>query len=148
MVLCLSFVFIIGFLCYVFFPCSPPRYFIERLFTDPHHLSGFFLFNGLQNMWDGFSVVGGGAFPSLHVGISTVALIYAYRYRRLSGLYYGIWIAYIPLVASLWFSTVYLRHHWVIDIFAGWLVAILSYFLAESSLRLWHNLRMRFSITR
>lgn len=70
-------------------------------------------------MWDGFSVISGGAFPSLHVGISTVALIYAYKYRYFSKLYYGIWILYIPLVTSLWFSTVYLRHHWVIDIFCG-----------------------------
>ncbi len=146
MVLALSFTFVIGFLCYTFFPCSPPRFYIEHLYTDPHRLSGIFLFNQLQGMWDNLSVVSGGAFPSLHVGISSVALIYAYKYRNLSRLYTVIWYLYIPLVTSLWFSTVYLRHHWVIDIFAGWAVAIGSYFLAERLLKVWLKLRRRFAL--
>ena len=146
MVLCLTFSFIIGFLCYVFFPCSPPRYFMHDVFTHPHHLSGVFLFNKLQGMWDGFSVIGGGAFPSLHVGISTVALIYAYKFRNMTRLNTFLWYLYIPLVTSLWVSTVYLRHHWFIDIAAGWAVAFLSYVLAELSLKRWNKLRMQFSM--
>lgn len=146
MVLCLTFVFIIGFLCYVFFPCSPPRYFMPDAYTHPHRLSGIFLYNQLQGMWDGFSVIGGGAFPSLHVGISSVALIYAYRFRNMTRLNTVIWYLYIPLVTSLWVSTVYLRHHWFIDILAGWVVAFLSYFLAERSLKMWNKLRMQFSL--
>jgi len=143
MVLCLTFVFIIGFLCYVLFPCSPPRYFIKDLFTNPHHLTGLFVYNRLQDMWDGFSVIGGGAFPSLHVGLSSVALIYAYKYRHFSKLYYWIWVIYIPLVTSLWISTVYLRHHWVIDIFAGWIVAAIGYILAKHTIKLWEHLQHR-----
>jgi membrane-associated phospholipid phosphatase len=97
-------------------------------------------------MWDGFSVIGGGAFPSLHVGISTVALLYAYKYRHFSKLYYWMWVLYIPLVTSLWISTVYLRHHWVIDIFAGWIVAAIGYILAKHTIKLWENLQHRASI--
>ena len=96
-------------------------------------------------MWDGFSVVGGGAFPSLHVGISSVALIYAWKYRYFSRLYQVLFYIYIPLVVSLWISTVYLRHHWVIDIFAGWAVAYIGYRLADLSLRKWNRLRRRFA---
>jgi len=147
MVLCISFTFVIGFICYTFFPCSPPRYFMESMYTNPHTLTGFFLYNKLQGMWDGLSVISGGAFPSLHVGISTVALIYAYKYRKISKLNKVIWYLYIPLVTSLWFSTVYLRHHWVVDIIAGWLVAIGSYFLAERLLKIWLHMRKRFSIS-
>lgn len=146
MVLCLTFVFIIGFLCYVFFPCSPPRYFITDLFTNPHRLAGLFVYNNLQGMWDGFSVIGGGAFPSLHVGLSTVALIYAYKFRNFSKLYYWIWICYIPLVTSLWVSTVYLRHHWFIDILAGWIVAFIGYLLAARAIRFWEHLRHRYAL--
>lgn len=146
MVLCLTFSFIIGFLCYVFFPCSPPRYYMPQLYTDPHRLTGLFLYNQLQGMWDGFSVISGGAFPSLHVGISTVALIYAFKFRKMTRLNQFIWYLYIPLVTSLWVSTVYLRHHWFVDILAGWIVAFVSYFLAEWSLRMWNHLRMRFSL--
>jgi len=146
MVLALSFTFIIGFLCYVFFPCSPPRYFMTELYTDPYRLHGIFLYNHLQGMWDGFSVIRGGAFPSLHVGISAVALIYAYKFRNLTKLNKILWYLYIPLVTSLWFSTVYLRHHWVIDIMAGLLVAVFSYVLADRLLRYWDRLRLRFSL--
>lgn len=147
MVLCLSFCFVIGFLCYVFFPCSPPRYFMQELYTDPYRLSGIFLYNHLQGMWDGFSVISGGAFPSLHVGISSVALIYAYKYRNFTRLNKFLWYLYIPMVTSLWFSTVYLRHHWVIDIIAGWLVAIVSYLLADCLLSYSNKLRRRFSLS-
>ncbi|MFH1874568.1 MAG: phosphatase PAP2 family protein [Pseudomonadota bacterium] len=146
MVLALSFTFVIGFVCYTFFPCSPPRFYIEHLYTDPHRLTGIFLFNKLQGMWDNLSVVSGGAFPSLHVGISSVALIYAYKYRNISKLNTVLWYLYIPLVTSLWFSTVYLRHHWVVDIFAGWAVALSSYLLAERLLKVWLKLRKRFAL--
>jgi membrane-associated phospholipid phosphatase len=141
----LTFTFILGFLGYVLFPASPPRYFITELFTHPVQLHGPLLYDRLQGMWDGFSVIGGGAFPSLHVGISTVALIYAWQYRYFSKLYRWIWYLYIPLVISLWVSTVYLRHHWMIDIFAGWAVAYIGYRLADVSLKHWNRLRRRYA---
>jgi len=140
----LTFSFMLGFLGYIFFPASPPRYLIPELFTSGA-LHGPLLYDRLQAMWDGFSVVGGGAFPSLHVGISTVALIYAWKCRHFSRLYRVLWVLYIPLVVSLWFSTIYLRHHWVIDIFAGWAVAYVGYRLADLSLRRWNRLRRRFA---
>lgn len=141
----LTFTFLFGFLGYVLFPASPPRYYITELYTNPAHLHGIFLYDYLQGMWDGFSVISGGAFPSLHVGISTVALIYAYRYKYFSKLYTWIWYLYIPLVTSLWASTVYLRHHWMIDIFAGWAVAYIGFRLADISLKRWNRLRRRFA---
>lgn len=141
MTLTLTFAFLLGFLGYVFLPCSPPRYFITDLFTDPVRLHGPWVFDALQAQWDSLSVVPCGAFPSLHVGISTVALIFAWKYRRVSPLFRVIWWLYIPLVTSLWFSTVYLRHHWVIDIFAGWAVAIASYSAAGYILGHWRRWR-------
>lgn len=140
----LTFSFILGFLGYIFFPCSPPRYFLTEMFTTGA-LHGPLLYDRLQAMWDGFSVVGGGAFPSLHVGISSVALIYAWKYRYFSRLYRVLFCIYVPFVVSLWISTVYLRHHWVIDIFAGWAVAYIGYRLADLSLRKWNRLRRRFA---
>jgi membrane-associated phospholipid phosphatase len=146
MALCLTLTFIMGFLGYVFLPASPPRYFIEPLFTDPARLQGVFLFEKLQGAWDGLSVVSGGAFPSLHVGISAVALIYAFRYRKLNRTLRIIWCVYMPLVLSLWFSTIYLRHHWAIDIFAGWAVAAFAYIGANGLMQVWGRLRARYAL--
>ncbi len=147
MSLALTFSFLIGFAGYVIFPASPPRYFITELFTSPHRLYGLFLFDKLQGNWDSLSVVSCGAFPSLHVGLSSLALYYAWRYRKLSKIHNVIWWLYIPLVTSLWFSTVYLRHHWVVDIFAGWAVAALGIILSENILGYWQLLKKRYNLS-
>lgn len=147
MALCCTLAFLLGFLGYVFLPASPPRYFIEHLYTDPPRLSGLFLFDRIQGAWDGLSVISGGAFPSLHVGISAVALIYAFRFRNLNRTCRIVWLAYIPLSLSLWFSTVYLRHHWVVDIAAGLLVAAIAFAGTEALMRAWDRLRQRYGLS-
>ncbi len=146
MALALTIAYVLGFMGYVFLPASPPRYFIDSLFTEPSRLYGFFLFDKLQGTWDSLSVISGGAFPSLHVGLSSVALIYAFRLRNVNRTFRIVWYAYIPLVTSLWFSTVYLRHHWVIDIFAGWAVAIAAYYGACGMMGVWSRLRKRYAL--
>lgn len=147
MALALTFTFIMGFVGYVVWPTSPPRYFITEMFTDPVKLHGPLLFDRLQAAWDGLSVVPCGAFPSLHVGISTVALLYAWKFRNISRLYKITWYIFIPLVVSLWISTVYLRHHWVIDIFAGWAVALIGFYLSEYLLKGWRSIRTKFGLS-
>ncbi len=145
MTLALTFAFLMGFVGYVLWPASPPRYFITEMFTDPVKLHGLWLYDALQAQWDNFSVVPCGAFPSLHVGISSVALLYAWKYRNVGKTFRVIWWLYIPFVTSLWFSTVYLRHHWVIDIFAGWFVAVAAYVASEFILGHWERWRRQLS---
>ncbi|OGQ48942.1 MAG: hypothetical protein A3I09_03270 [Deltaproteobacteria bacterium RIFCSPLOWO2_02_FULL_47_10] len=141
MALALTFTFIMGFIGYVLWPTSPPRYLIPHLYTNPQVLHGIFIFDRLQGAWDNLSVVPCGAFPSLHVGVSAVALFYAWKFRNIGRIYKWIWYLYIPLVTSLWFSTVYLRHHWVIDIFAGWIVALIGFGMSEYILKAWQKIR-------
>lgn len=147
MALACTFSFIMGFIGYIIWPASPPRYLITDLYTNPHTLHGVFIYDALQGMWDGLSVVPCGAFPSLHVAISALALMYAWKFRGFSGLYRWIWYLYIPIVTSLWISTVYLRHHWVVDIFAGWVIALLGFFISEYTLRAWRNLRSYYGLS-
>jgi membrane-associated phospholipid phosphatase len=79
------------------------------------------------------------AFPSLHCSIAVLTLFYAWRFgdalfpvrRRL---YF--WLC-LPLVVSLWLSTIYLRHHWVPDIAAGLLLGLVSSMLAPWLRRTW-----------
>ncbi len=142
-ILALSFTFLLGFLGYLFFPCSPPRYFLENDFTSPHRLYGLFLYNTLQGKWDSLSVIRSGAFPSLHVGISTVALIYATRFRKWSRFDNILFWIFLVLIVSLWFSTIYLRHHWFIDIAAGWMIAYFSSRLSPLLIKGWEKLKNR-----
>lgn len=146
MSLCLTFVFLFGFLCYIFLPANPPRYFITEMFTDPPKLYGLFIYNALQSTWDGLSVISGGAFPSLHVGISSVVLLYAFKFRNRARLYQILFWIYLPLVVSLWISTVYLRHHWFVDIVAGWSVAVIGLICSTFLMKFWNNLQSRFGL--
>ena len=56
--------------------------------------------------------------PSGHTAIALLVLFLSYRYARL--LFY----LFCPIVSALIFSTVYLRYHYVIDLFAGAALAV------------------------
>lgn len=70
-----------------------------------------------------------GAIPSLHVGQSFLAALYALRFRSLRVLAIGFW-------AVVTFSSVYLNHHYVIDGIVGILFALAA-FAAMSAWRRW-----------
>ncbi|MBL7685064.1 MAG: phosphatase PAP2 family protein, partial [Deltaproteobacteria bacterium] len=129
--LAVIFTFILGFICYIVFPALPPRFYIHDLFTNPPSLNGSALHDLLQGTWDGLSVNRGAAFPSLHTALSSVALFYAFRYRNERKLFKITFWIYLPLIVGLWSSTIYLRHHWVLDIFAGWTVAAIACFTSQ-----------------
>jgi membrane-associated phospholipid phosphatase len=64
------------------------------------------------------------AFPSLHAAVSLVALIQAWRFVRP-----WFWIL-LPFTIGLWASTIYLRHHFVVDLIAGWALAPIASWVA------------------
>ena len=67
------------------------------------------------------------AFPSSHVGISTILLFLAWRAKNRL-LFYVVLVLYILLC----FSTVYIRAHYAIDVIAGWVSGIALYFLLQA----------------
>jgi membrane-associated phospholipid phosphatase len=79
-------------------------------------------------------------FPSLHVGISFLVWIYAYRNSR--------WLFWIlsPLILSLWISTVYLRQHYLIDVVVGLALAPLCVLLADWLFKHYGDVQFSFSI--
>jgi membrane-associated phospholipid phosphatase len=106
--------FYTGYLLYLVFPAAPPRLYMESLGYFTVNLRGGPIANfqeALIRMMP--NDASRAAFPSLHSGVSGVALYYAWRYCR--------W--YFPLllvvVTGLLTATVYLRHHWVVDLMAG-----------------------------
>lgn len=142
-----AFTFLIGFAGYVLTPALPPRFYIAELFTNPVQLEGAYLYQ-MQTFWDKYSVVKGAAFPSLHVALSSTALIYAFRFRNLCRFSRVQWYLYIPSTVGLWFSTIYLRHHWVGDIFAGWFVAMMAAFISDRLISGRTKLADRFGLMR
>lgn len=115
----------LGFILFLFFPAGPPRYYQPLLAGGfhPTHLHSFFgLYELQQGAFDTADPLRvRSAFPSLHCSIALLTLFYAWRFGdgifpRRKHLYF--WIC-LPLVVSLWLSTIYLRHHWISDIAAG-----------------------------
>jgi len=128
MVLAMTLCFYLGLLGYMSVPAIGPRYFMDGEFTVP--LSGIWLTAKAAAAWNHFESIKRDCFPSLHTAISSIGLIYLWRIRKLYKGGYTVLYVCIPLIVSLWFSTLYLRYHWTIDVFAGWALAFICAYTA------------------
>jgi membrane-associated phospholipid phosphatase len=133
----------IGFFLFLLFPAGPPRYYeplVNGGFDPPVLRSYFGLFELQQGAFDSADPVRTrSAFPSLHCSLALLTLIYSHRFSnavwpRRPRLWFRI---VLVLVVSLWISVVYLRHHWVVDIFAGLALGATANWLAPILRRRW-----------
>jgi membrane-associated phospholipid phosphatase len=116
--------FYLGYFLYVVFPAAPPRLVLVSQFTK--NLYGYPQFFSKLNA-DAFALLpvdSRAAFPSLHTAISLTMLVSSWRFLRT-----WFWIA-SPFVLGLWVSTIYLRHHYVVDLLAGFALAPAALWLA------------------
>jgi len=112
-----------GLMGYLLVPGIGPMYALRDQFTVP--LTQTIGVLNQQAQFIDYARVQRDVFPSLHVGISFVVWLYAWRNsHRL------FWIL-SPFILSLWFSTVYLRYHYLVDVVAGFILAPLSFWLAN-----------------
>jgi membrane-associated phospholipid phosphatase len=116
--------FFAGYALYVAFPAAPPRLVLVYEFT--RNLRGYPVgFSALSaQALSLLPVDSRAAFPSLHTAASLAALVFAWRYVR-----WWAWIL-LPFVLGLWASTIYLRHHYFVDLAGGWLLAPAALWLA------------------
>lgn len=126
-----------GYVLYVIFPAAPPRLYYDSLGAFHVSLTGgpiTRLQSALIDMMPNHAARA--AFPSLHSAVGVLSVYYAWKYCR--------WL-FLPLLAFVTVmltSTVYLRHHWVVDLLAGLLLVPWSVWLAPRLERLW-NTRVR-----
>lgn len=110
-------VYAIGFAGYLFVPARGAWLDIPAAFRHP--ITGGWITALNQR------VVEGGSnrvdvFPSLHVAVSAFILLFD---RRFAPWRYRV---YLPAAVGLWISTLYLRFHYGIDVFAGALLAVVG----------------------
>jgi membrane-associated phospholipid phosphatase len=109
----------IGYVGYVIFPAGPPRYTIPEAFVAPLH--GFLrILDESRAATVAVPLTTKGAFPSLHCGIMFLATLLAWRHLR--------WFFPVLLFfgTGLVLGTIYLRHHWAVDILAGIAIALVA----------------------
>ena len=135
--------FYTGYILYVIFPAAPPRLYFESLGLFSVGLKGGVITdfqNALIEMMPNHA--SRAAFPSLHTGVSLVALYYAWKYCR--------WFFPVLLffVIGLLASTVYLRHHYVVDLVAGAFLPPWIAWLAPRFDRWWNDQRSKTGLER
>lgn len=111
--------FFSGYFLYVIFPAVGPKHYLKEYFQNPDLLN----WRVEEDLYRFFQIaprVRRDAFPSLHTAVTVVTTIFAFRYCRT---YFYI---SLPFHLSLIVSTVYLGHHYLIDVLAGVVLALLA----------------------
>jgi membrane-associated phospholipid phosphatase len=131
--LAMSLAFYLGLIGYMLVPAIGPRYAMPGEFTVP--LTGYLLTAPAAAAWRSVQQFDRDCFPSLHTAMSSISLVYFWRFR--ARLPWGRPLLFIcaPLIVSLWLSTLYLRYHYAVDVLAGWGLAALCCVVAPATIR-------------
>lgn len=106
------------------------------------------LFELQYDFWNQIERIKSDCMPSMHTCLCLIVLIYAIRYRHM--------FKYKKLAMSFWiignlslfFSTVYLRYHWVADVIIGAILAISMYYVTEYFYKYWLVKRTDYGLTK
>ena len=121
--------FYTDFLLYYIFPVLGPYRNPQIHFTRDIMASGGVITRVLRGFLDHAEIVAYDCFPSGHIAATLVSILLAYRFRL------TIRSLYVFLGVMIAISTVYLRYHYVMDLLAGALVAVLIYSIAPYACR-------------
>jgi membrane-associated phospholipid phosphatase len=122
--------FYILFLVFIFFPVKGPKYFFPYLNNRWYNnFEGFFFTSFMRNLFNHMNLAGA-AFPSSHVALSLVAILLNRRYN------WPLAFVFITPTILLFFSTVFIYAHYVVDVIGGIISGILLYNLAPKLYRL------------
>jgi membrane-associated phospholipid phosphatase len=123
-----------GYVLYLVFPAAPPRLYLESLGLFDITLRGGPILNFQQSLIRMMPHdASRAAFPSLHSAVSLLSLVYAWRHAR----WFFPWL--LVAVVGLLLSTVYLRHHYVVDLLAGALLVPWALWIAPRFDRWWRR---------
>jgi membrane-associated phospholipid phosphatase len=125
----LTFGYYVSFIGYILFPAIGPRYSMAHLYSVP--LEGSFITDIVRDGLNAIEHNKRDCMPSGHTQIVLIVLFLAYRYEKF--LFY----LFLPLICGLILSTVYLRYHYVIDLFVGAAFAVGCMIIGLQLFRWW-----------
>jgi membrane-associated phospholipid phosphatase len=127
----LTFGYYISFVGYILFPAVGPRYALSHLYSIP--LEGSFVTDFIRDTLNALEHNKRDCMPSGHTQIVLMVLFLTHRYERF--LFY----VFSPVVCALILSTVYLRYHYVVDLFVGAAFAIACIVIGSRFYRWWNR---------
>jgi len=128
-----------GYVGYVLLPASAPRLAMAGEYSVTLH--GYLpLLDQSRAAVKAIPLTAHGAFPSLHCGVMLLSMVLAWRFHR-----WFFWIQ-LPFGTGLVLGTVYLRHHWVVDILAGFALALVMYLVGWRFEAWWVRMRRRYAV--
>ncbi len=119
--------YVSGYVISMFFPVQSPWFTFAGMWHGD--LAGG-PFTGLINFIEKCGRVHGAAFPSQHVAGAVAALWGAWRHRR------WLFCIFLPSILCMCVSTVYVRNHYVADVFAGIVTGTLGYVIGSRVMKL------------
>lgn len=123
--------FYLSYAGYILFPALGPRFYLDHLQTT--QLQGFLIAEPMQKFLNYAEGIKRDAFPSGHTAIALTVLYLSFKFSR------KIFWFFLPVVSALIFSTVYCRYHYVVDVIAGIILAIITILSGEWYYQRWQN---------
>jgi len=127
----LAFGYYVSFIGYILFPAIGPRYTMAHLYSLP--LEGSFITDSVRDLLNALEHNKRDCMPSGHTQIVLIVLYLAHRYEKF--LFY----IFFPIICGLILSTVYLRYHYVIDLFVGATIAVGCMIIGPRLYRMWNK---------
>ena len=127
----LAFGYYVSFIGYILFPAIGPRYTMAHLYSVP--LEGSFITDSVRDLLNALEHNKRDCMPSGHTQIVLIVLYLAHRYEKF--LFY----IFFPIICGLILSTVYLRYHYVVDLFVGATIAVGCMIIGPRLYRMWNK---------
>lgn len=114
--------FLVYYLFFIMIPAVGPQFYWDY---PENHIDAQGIFGKIIKIIQKNGEVPTAAFPSSHVGIALIILIWLYQNLRKKLFYF------VPFVFLLILATVYIKAHYVVDVIGGILSAPLVYFFSN-----------------
>lgn len=132
--------FYIAYVLYLIFPAAGPRFYLHDFYSTNTELPGLYLTELIRRILDfGESIpynvsnpvdfAQRDAMPSAH---ASLALTIAYLSWKIKSKSFYFYLPYFFLIV---FATIYLRYHYVVDIIAGIILAVITILIGEYLLK-------------
>jgi len=126
---------VIGFACYILLPAVQPNVYCPDCYSITLEGNVIHDSNEFRNSVDTYVK---NAFPSLHTAITTIMLLYAFKFNKKLAL------LIFPISLSVWISTLYLRAHYFTDLLTAWVIVFLIIKFSDDLETIFQKAKLRF----